>query len=137
MPATAVSPQRDRRPRRRAEIVLAPAPTCARRARRFVHDVLRPIRHDIPLDSVLLVVSELVTNAVRHAEGPPVLVVEAAPPRVRVEVRARAPAARPAPRPAEPEAENGRGLMIVAAVASEWGVETADDGKAVWAEIAC
>lgn len=137
MVATAVTNQRDPRPARRAEIVLAPAPTCARRARRFVQDVLRPMRHDVPLDSVLLVVSELVTNAVRHAEGPPVLVVEAAPPRVRVEVRDQAPGARPTPRPATPEEENGRGLMIVAAVAADWGVEPAEDGKAVWAEIAC
>ncbi|HVE99419.1 MAG TPA: ATP-binding protein [Mycobacteriales bacterium] len=121
---------------RRAEIVLVPEAESARRARRFVRDVLRPVRHDIPLDSVLLVVSELVTNAVRHASGAPVLVVDAGPTRVRVEVRDREPSV-PAPRPAEPDEESGRGLLIVAAVADEWGVEPDGSGKAIWAELAC
>lgn len=121
---------------RRAEIVLVAEPTSARRARRFVRDVLRPVRHSIPLDSVLLVVSELVTNAVCHGAGAPTLVVDARPDRVRVEVRDRAPM-RPA-RPARTEdEERGRGLMIVAAVADDWAVEPAGEGKVVWAELAC
>ncbi len=46
-----------------------------------------PARSDSAADTVLLVVSELVTNAVRHAPGPLVLILHAEPGRVRISVR--------------------------------------------------
>ncbi len=85
----------------------------------------------------LLVASELVTNAVRHAAAPRDREIETRYVRltdgVRVEVH-DACAARPALR--EPEGDGGRGLYLVAAVADRWAVgERVGPGKQVWAEL--
>jgi anti-sigma regulatory factor (Ser/Thr protein kinase) len=93
---------------------------------------LRPIAED-----ALLVVSELVTNAVRHGEPEIVLSVDIGVDRIRIEVRdgndvvPTVPAEDPAV-----DRPTGRGLLIVAATASDWGVVRTDEpGKCVWAEI--
>jgi anti-sigma regulatory factor (Ser/Thr protein kinase) len=100
-------------------------------ARRFVHDVLGDSPH---LESAKLVASELVTNAVRHGG------MDAGAIDVEIEmidgVRLAVSQARHTGfvhsirRPDLDEA-TGRGLMIVAAVSSEWGIEEST-GK-VWA----
>ncbi len=84
-------------------------------------------------DDMLLCVSELATNALRHGVPPGrgyrlrLLVFEDAT--VRVEVHDSGPGlSRIAERPA------GRGLTIVAALADAWGVVTRAPGKVVWCE---
>lgn len=95
---------------------------------------------DLPpatVQDTLLMVSELVTNAVRHGSPDIVLSLAVLSDRVRIAVQDRGEAlpvvsARPsADRPA------GRGLLIVAATASDWGVvrEEGQQGKTVWAEL--
>ena len=84
------------------------------------------------MDAIELVVSELVTNAVVHAESPVDLTIRGLGDRTRVEVSdasTRLPALCPA------TAENCRGMHIVAALATRWGVEVHDGGKTVWAEV--
>ncbi|MEO3750303.1 ATP-binding protein [Streptomyces sp. B6B3] len=89
-------------------------------------------------EDVLLVVSELVTNACLHAEGPEELRVALAPKHLRVEVSDRgtgAPmlrASRSAGRP------GGHGMYIVQRLCLDWGVlhESDAGGKSVWAELA-
>ena len=89
-----------------------------------------------PLETVILLTSELVSNALLHArtEVDLRLVMEASG--VRVEVHdggVRRPPLSPAPAP--PAATSGRGLMMVEALAGRWGVDGADDGKTVWFEL--
>lgn len=86
-------------------------------------------------DDVVLLVSELVTNAVRHAEvdaGRPVLLtVWADEEEVRVEVHDEGQGPGPQPRTPEPGVAGGWGLRLVADLADRWGVER-EAGTTVW-----
>ncbi|SEL84780.1 ATP-binding protein [Nonomuraea pusilla] len=84
-------------------------------------------------EDVLLVVSELVTNALRHGAGAPVLRVECDHDRVRVEVR---DTGERLPEPREPEPGSGWGLRVVDMLSTGWGVRGDGEGKAVWCELA-
>ena len=95
-------------------------------------------------DDAVLLVSELVANAVCHARhdldgqaGGPALVLSltCAGSTLRIEVRDIDP--RP-PQPRVPDSldESGFGFVIVDTMASSWGVYQAEPGKAVWAELA-
>lgn len=83
----------------------------------------------------MLCLSEIVTNAIRHAGGMLDLRVSADGPTVRVEVEdaAEGPVAVANP---EPTDTSGRGLLIVDTVASRWGASGASGrGKVVWFEV--
>lgn len=88
-----------------------------------------------------LVLSELVTNAVRHARAPHGRDIGVRLARcggtLRVEVADAGPAVELAARQAAEEDERGRGLAIVEALASRWGCRPRPNGigKAVWAEV--
>ncbi|MFE1232476.1 PAS domain-containing protein [Streptomyces sp. NPDC058745] len=92
---------------------------------------------EVPVDSfdVKLVVSELVTNAVRYGAAPITLRLVRSDRTLICEVIDGAPTA-PHLRHAKAVDEGGRGLHICATVAEGWGVRYADDSKTVWAEIA-
>jgi anti-sigma regulatory factor (Ser/Thr protein kinase) len=83
---------------------------------------------------VVLLADEVVTNAVVHGEGPIELAVDSNEERVKVTVRDRSEA-RPVPGVPTRHAEDGRGLSIVQAVASRWGVSPTEPGKSVWFEV--
>lgn len=95
---------------------------------------------DLPhlADSAALVVSELVTNSVRHAKVPRGRLIRTRFERlgtgIRIEVH-DAPGIRPELRSAAPDAESGRGLALVDVITSgQWGVsERGGVGKLVWA----
>ena len=108
-------------------------PFAARRATRAFLDG----RVDPPMcDDVLLVVSELVTNAVVHAGTDLTVRLQISSSRLRVEVTDTA-AQLPVMRDLDHVAERGRGMRIIARVADRWGVEPVGDrGKTVWAELA-
>jgi anti-sigma regulatory factor (Ser/Thr protein kinase) len=88
---------------------------------------------------VVLVISELVTNSVRHAgldAGDPVeLTVNVEGETVRVTVRDPGPGFEPPGAPTDPAHVGGWGLVLVEQLAERWGVE--HDGKAnvVWCEL--
>ncbi len=82
---------------------------------------------------MLLVVSELATNAVMHARTR-YLVELSVDGLVRVEVTDRSDAWPPLDR-VTPYAVGGRGLQVVAALRTRWGIDWLDDGKVVWAEV--
>jgi anti-sigma regulatory factor (Ser/Thr protein kinase) len=89
-------------------------------------------------DDALLVSSELVTNSLRHARTAFVISLRSAPGLLRVEVFDR-DTRLPVQMGADEEATSGRGLLIVAAVADQWGSRTEEHGgihgKVVWAEL--
>ena len=87
-------------------------------------------------EAAALLVSELVTNAVRHAEGIDVVTVNLHAGRtwLRIEVQ---DTDRHWPQPRVPGRfdESGFGFILVDALASNWGVRETEAGKAVWAEL--
>ncbi|MFE4825954.1 ATP-binding protein [Streptomyces sp. NPDC056672] len=90
-------------------------------------------------DSALLVLSELLTNAGRHAQVVPEQTIEThyfrGPAGLRIEVHDASPEL-PRRRTPEADASDGRGLVLVSALADEWGVaERCGPGKMVWAAL--
>ena len=86
---------------------------------------------DEALETVLLLTSELVTNAVLHGAGPVSVHVAWGEGKLRVEVGDQAPEL-PVLRPLDAAAPNGRGLLFVDSLSSGWGVLAGDTGKTVW-----
>jgi anti-sigma regulatory factor (Ser/Thr protein kinase) len=90
--------------------------------------------HDLPV----LLVSELVTNAILHAEPPVTLRAETDGQRLRVEVHdgtSAPPVLQAAGSPGTSPPERGRGLFLVASLADRWGWDDHAEGKAVWFEL--
>jgi anti-sigma regulatory factor (Ser/Thr protein kinase) len=82
-----------------------------------------------------LLVSELVTNALRHTESDVILVDVWTQGGIRVSVIDQSPRTpqRQSPGPERPE---GRGLMIVDELAENWGIDALPgDGKSIWFEL--
>jgi anti-sigma regulatory factor (Ser/Thr protein kinase) len=118
-----------------ARIALPRNPSSVGAARRFI--AARTAAWSFPepaADQLVLIGSELVTNAVLHARTELTLTLELRENRVRISVkdRSKAPATL---RHYRADALTGRGLGVVAALSDRWGVSTAPDGKVVWAEL--
>jgi serine phosphatase RsbU (regulator of sigma subunit)/anti-sigma regulatory factor (Ser/Thr protein kinase) len=118
-----------------AELCLGDEPDAVPRARRFVAQLLGDATPHREADAAL-VVTELVTNAKLYGEPPIRLRVDQQPDRLRIEVHDVGRAMPVQPRPSL-DAMTGRGLALVRAVATDWGVQPGPSGgKTVWAEIA-
>ena len=122
----------------RESVTLAGRAERARAARAFVGAVLGP-GHPCGDDAELLV-SEIFGNSVRHsgsgAAGETVTVaVRVGDGMVRVEVTDRAGPGRPELRPAGRDAEGGRGLQLVAALAARWGTRRRGRRTVTWFEL--
>jgi anti-sigma regulatory factor (Ser/Thr protein kinase) len=91
------------------------------------------------LDDLRLLVSELVTNSVRHSGAAPTATVElqvvSRPRGVRVEVADCGNGFQPRPRTPGQAVDSGWGLHLVDQIADRWGVENSGR-KRVWFEIA-
>jgi anti-sigma regulatory factor (Ser/Thr protein kinase) len=90
-------------------------------------------------DNLRLLVNELVTNSIRHADSALGddrirLRVVALREVVRVEVCDSGPGFAPAPGDADPEATSGRGLYLLDRIADRWGVRS-DERACVWFEL--
>ena len=85
-------------------------------------------------EPTLLVVTELVSNAVDHARAPVRLVVEFLGGSVRVEVY-DASSEPPRLQPHDPLRTRGRGLQMVEMLSTTWGWTDTSTGKVVWAEV--
>ncbi|MFB9424323.1 ATP-binding protein [Nonomuraea rubra] len=102
-------------------------------ARRLAGTVLRECGYQGRHEDVLLVVSELVTNALVHGDGPPALRVRAGASRVRIEVGDTGVAL---PETREPGPLSGWGLHVVRLLSTGWGISPGESGKVVWCELA-
>jgi len=119
---------------------LAARPHSPAEARRAVDLLALPIQIR---ETLMLLVSELVTNSVRHAgngntaydpaglEETIDLTLTHADDEVHVAVHDRGPGFSLPPRP-ERHPEGGRGLAVVASLAKAWGVDCDDEGCTVW-----
>src|SRR4051794_25466787 len=104
-------------------------------ARDFVRRCATDLASSDVVDALLLCTSELVTNALDHAVPPYWLTITREPGRVRIGV-GDASVRLPMLRRASTVSERGRGIFILDAMATRWGVDPAPTGKTVWAEFA-
>jgi anti-sigma regulatory factor (Ser/Thr protein kinase) len=115
---------------------LAGGPYAVTAARLALADLESHLDTSVAFD-VRLLVSELVTNSVQHAqvaaEDSIVLDVSFSGKAVRVEVRDDGPGFEPPASPPPEDADAGWGLFLVEQLADAWGV--GDDRKSVWFEI--
>ncbi|MEV5201727.1 ATP-binding protein [Streptomyces sp. NPDC053720] len=126
------------------QLEVGPDPAEVGRARRWARSRLvgSGIKDDEPLaETLILLISELVTNAVVHTGCPAVLRMlfgltgsSDAPATVRVEV-ADTSCRPPQQRHAAGEDTNGRGLELVDGLADRWGWQPEGAGKRIWCEV--
>jgi anti-sigma regulatory factor (Ser/Thr protein kinase) len=120
-----------------AVLELAPDPTSPMKARAFVGITLHEWGCDCVEAVAALLVSEVVTNAVKHVRSAAVLSARYEEGRVEVRVRDESDAL-PMLQQTDPEGETGRGLMLVNALADQWGVEPlSGGGKSVYFVLDC
>lgn len=125
-------------PLNKKSVPLEPDPRSVKVARRWVSDILEMLGRDDLIDAAELGVSELVTNAILHADPPITVRVRGTKDHPRVEVHDHSQ------HPPEVNVEMaeddflmstvGRGLGIVALYSSTWGADMSPDGKTVWFE---
>ncbi|MFJ8630596.1 SpoIIE family protein phosphatase [Streptomyces sp. NPDC093568] len=111
-------------------------PEAVGHARRFTRRTLRA--WGVPAqdrDAVLLVVSELVTNALVHTDGRVRLDLTLVHQRMRVAVADASPRSPVRPSSVSWEATGGRGILLVEAMSVAWGTVPVSGGKQVWSEI--
>lgn len=124
------------------QLEIRPDPAEVGRARRWARSRLAGsgIQADEPLaETLVLLVSELVTNAVVHTGCPAVLRLSlpgavTGEATVRLEVADRSVRA-PVPRCADDDATGGRGLALVDGLADRWGWSAEGTGKRIWCEL--
>jgi PAS domain S-box-containing protein len=116
-------------------------PHAASAARRVVAAALHRAGQDDLVDTAALLVSEVVTNALRHGGGPREMLVEIGADAIAVGVTdgsQQPPREEPGAGPGAVRvvdgglAENGRGLVLVDLLADSWGWRPEPDGKLVW-----
>jgi anti-sigma regulatory factor (Ser/Thr protein kinase) len=115
--------------------------TSARHARSAIRQALTAWRLEHLSDDAALLASELVANAAEHGDGTPISLAlrrhadPGAQPGITCEVTDTSPAMPQRTEPG-PDAERGRGLAIVAALAQSSGVRPSQAGKTSWFTLA-
>lgn len=111
-----------------------PEASSASGARHLARDACRQWNRPDVAETVELLATELVANAIRYAQAPIDVRLIATPCGIRVEVSDDSPR-RPVQQNPDQLAESGRGLWLIDAMADRWGVDAHTAGKRVWAEI--
>ncbi|GAA4560817.1 ATP-binding protein [Planotetraspora kaengkrachanensis] len=115
--------------------VLADDPSAVPEGRRLVRASMAGWRLDDQTDVVELLAAELITNALRHAWGKPLLTLSLIDGTLRCEVNDLNPEM-PELRLPGACGEDGRGLRLIERMAERWGAVLTYTGKVVWFEIA-
>ena len=113
---------------------LSADPVSARKARQFVVSTLLGWDVEHLIDTASLLTSELVTNAVMHANSDIELRLAKEVDLIRFEVEDHG-TGQPVARHPAAEETSGRGLNLVDTLSSAWGVDHVRSGKAVWFEL--
>ena len=111
-----------------------PDGSSASAARRFVAATLGEWGLDELEETACLLVSELVSNVVLHAETDLDVRLDRSDSRVRVEVHDRNPTL-PQRKFYSPTSATGRGMVFIAELSKAWGAEPTAEGKVVWFEL--
>jgi Histidine kinase-like ATPase domain len=121
------------RPRR---ILLTAGPASVAAARSQVRAAIFAWNVPVEAETAMLLTSELVTNAIAHEAGETVmLTITCICGQLRVDVHDTS-CADPVPVEVPLDAETGRGLMLVASLATDWGFHRTQAGKAVYFTLA-
>ena len=120
----------------RTRLALAPSAETGSQARRALRQLFDSARVDRDTsDTAVLLATELVTNAVEHGRGAAYLDAEVDDRAIRLEVTDGS-TVHPQPNTSVGDLdERGRGLMLIEALASRWGILPRSDGKTVWCEL--
>jgi serine phosphatase RsbU (regulator of sigma subunit)/anti-sigma regulatory factor (Ser/Thr protein kinase) len=118
---------------RRITFQLEPELSAVRDARGLIRDQLKHWGLEDLIDATELLVSELVTNAIKYANGEVLLRLILEPDSMVCEVHDSSPAL-PRVLQVDKDAENGRGLHVVSQLANRWGARRTTGGKVVWCE---
>lgn len=111
-------------------------PASARQARRWIAEALRASGVTVEIDTVVLLVNELVSNVVLHARTACELSYHVTRRRLRVEVRDGSNAMPDRTPPTDVPAMSGRGLLLIDTLSSSHGAEALPGGgKLVWFEL--
>jgi anti-sigma regulatory factor (Ser/Thr protein kinase) len=114
---------------------LPPAPTSPREARERAARELQGWGDSDARYAVILLISELVTNAVVHARSTVTIdldVSDDGPVHVNVHDESTV---RPTPRRHQADRPGGRGMHLLESLAARWGVEESVTGKSIWFEV--
>lgn len=125
---------------RSSAATLSGEPANVARARDFCVDALADALPDQAdagelIDDCVIVVSELVTNAINAGSTEIGLNIVVHRDHIRIETDDTAPG-HPQPRSANPDDNHGRGLRVITHLSRDWGVDSSTHGKRVWADIA-
>ena len=123
------------RAQRSLTVSLVATPTAPAEARRRVRAAIESWEVAADPYVAALLTSELVTNAIMHTAGSVRMLVTCSNEHLRVCVH-DASRARPAPLDPPVEAEDGRGLMLVDNLSTDWGWYRTPEGKAVYFTLA-
>ncbi|WP_243866319.1 ATP-binding protein [Actinophytocola oryzae] len=118
-----------------AELRLAERSSSAAVARQFTRSTLARWQNGTRgehVEDAVLVVSELVTNALLHGHGTPLVRLLGSGDRIRVEICDDSPLLPIAPRVTP---SGGLGLRVVEQLSSAWGASRRGRGKVVWCEL--
>jgi anti-sigma regulatory factor (Ser/Thr protein kinase) len=114
---------------------MLPSADAPAHARRWVRETLvDSALSDQTVNDAVLMIDELVTNAVVHAGTPIVVMLEPTSSGYRCEVVDQCVDG-PLPRLVDVTAGSGRGLRFVDFMASAWGVERSERGTRVWVAV--
>ena len=117
----------------RISFPLEPELSSVRQARSMIRDPLKRWGLEDLIPVTELLVSELVTNAIKYAHGETLLQLILEPDTLTCEVHDTSPAL-PRVLQVDKDAENGRGLHVVSQLSARWGARRSQGGKVVWCE---
>jgi anti-sigma regulatory factor (Ser/Thr protein kinase) len=113
----------------------APAPESVPQARESVVEVAEPFVDETRIPDLRLVISEVITNAVRHGgEGEMLVAVTPKPGYLCVQVTDTGDGFAPRPRAYGPDEDGGFGLFLVEQLTRRWGLTRENSNTRVWFE---